>query len=77
MDLHPATSGITWQLVVFCGLSLSVGWGIRGNFGHEYGAAGGAVRAPTRDAPTPPSRPGDPVPRIGNSMKKAAVFGRP
>jgi len=21
------------------GLSLSIGWGIRGNFGHEYGAA--------------------------------------
>lgn len=39
MDLHLATSGITWELVVFCGLSLSVGWGIRGNFGHEYGAA--------------------------------------
>ena len=39
MDLHLATSGITWQLVAFCGLSLSVGWGIRGNFGHEYGAA--------------------------------------
>ena len=39
MDPNLATSGITWQLVVFCGLSLSVGWGIRGNFGHEYGAA--------------------------------------
>ncbi|MCY4403132.1 MAG: hypothetical protein OXD54_11185 [Candidatus Poribacteria bacterium] len=30
---------ITWQLVLLCGLSLCVGWGIRGNFGHEYGAA--------------------------------------
>lgn len=39
MDLQLATSGITWQLVVFCALSVSVGWGIRGNFGHEYGAA--------------------------------------
>ena len=26
-------------MVFLCGLSLSVGWGIRGNFGHEYGAA--------------------------------------
>jgi hypothetical protein len=25
-------------MVLFCGLSLSIGWGIRGNFGHEYGA---------------------------------------
>lgn len=39
MDLYLAASGITWQLMAFCGLSLSVGWGIRGNFGHEYGAA--------------------------------------
>lgn len=28
-----------WQMVLLCGLSLCVGWGIRGNFGHEYGAA--------------------------------------
>ena len=28
----------TWLLVLLTGLSLSVGWGIRGNFGHEYGA---------------------------------------
>ncbi|WP_128545157.1 hypothetical protein [Larkinella soli] len=32
----PARRLSTWLLV---GLSLSVGWGIRGNFGHEYGAA--------------------------------------
>jgi hypothetical protein len=25
--------------VLLCGLALSIGWGIRGNFGHEYGAA--------------------------------------
>ena len=25
--------------ILFVGLSLSIGWGIRGNFGHEYGAA--------------------------------------
>ncbi len=30
---------IPWQMVILCGLSLCVGWGIRGNFGHEYGAA--------------------------------------
>ena len=30
---------IPWEMVVLCGLSLCVGWGIRGNFGHEYGAA--------------------------------------
>src|SRR5213080_3942567 len=24
--------------ILFVGLSLSLGWGIRGNFGHEYGA---------------------------------------
>ncbi len=30
---------IPWQMVLLCGLSLSIGWGIRGNFGHEYGAA--------------------------------------
>jgi hypothetical protein len=31
--------GLRWQLVVLAALSLSVGWGIRGNFGHEWGAA--------------------------------------
>lgn len=29
---------ITWQFIVLAGLSLSIGWGIRGQFGHEYGA---------------------------------------
>ena len=41
-------------------------------------AGRGAVRAPTRDAPTLPTRPGDPVPRIGNSRdgrSKAAGAG--
>jgi hypothetical protein len=28
-----------WRVLVFVGLSLSIGWGIRGNFGHEWGAA--------------------------------------
>jgi hypothetical protein len=26
------------RTALLCGLSLSIGWGIRGNFGHEYGA---------------------------------------
>ena len=30
---------IPWEMVLLCGLSVCVGWGIRGNFGHEYGAA--------------------------------------
>jgi hypothetical protein len=30
--------GITISMVLLGGLSLSIGWGIRGNFGHEYGA---------------------------------------
>ena len=29
---------LTWPLVLLTGLSLSIGWGIRGNFGHDYGA---------------------------------------
>lgn len=28
-----------WQTLLFVGLSLSIGWGIRGNYGHEWGAA--------------------------------------
>jgi len=31
--------GMTWQMLLLGGLSLSLGWGIRGNFGHETGAA--------------------------------------
>jgi hypothetical protein len=27
-----------FRMVILCGLSLSLGWGIRGNFGHAYGA---------------------------------------
>src|SRR5579859_380166 len=27
-----------WPKFVLTGVSLSVGWGIRGNFGHEFGA---------------------------------------
>ena len=29
----------TWIFVLLTGLSVSIGWGIRGQFGHEYGAA--------------------------------------
>ncbi len=32
------TWGLRWQTILLTGLSLSIGWGIRGNFGHEYGA---------------------------------------
>ncbi|WP_422931254.1 hypothetical protein [Singulisphaera sp. PoT] len=28
----------SWPTLIFTGLSLSIGWGIRGNFGHETGA---------------------------------------
>ncbi|MDB5243008.1 MAG: hypothetical protein JWP57_3633, partial [Spirosoma sp.] len=28
-----------WKSILLGGLTLSIGWGIRGNFGHEYGAA--------------------------------------
>jgi hypothetical protein len=27
-----------WRMILVCALSLCLGWGIRGNFGHEYGA---------------------------------------
>lgn len=28
-----------WQFLLLAGLSVSIGWGVRGQFGHEYGAA--------------------------------------
>ncbi|MCU1257502.1 MAG: hypothetical protein JWO80_387 [Bryobacterales bacterium] len=34
-----APRSLSWQLILLCGLSVSIGWGIRGQFGHEYGAA--------------------------------------
>ncbi len=35
---------LSWYLILLTGLSVSIGWGIRGQFGHEYGAAlGGAI----------------------------------
>ena len=27
-----------FRMLLLCGLSLSIGWGVRGNFGHQYGA---------------------------------------
>jgi len=30
---------INWPLLLLTGLSVSIGWGVRGQFGHEYGAA--------------------------------------
>jgi hypothetical protein len=30
--------GLRWTTIALAALSLSIGWGIRGNFGHEYGA---------------------------------------
>jgi hypothetical protein len=30
---------LSWYLVLLTGLSVSIGWGVRGQFGHEYGAA--------------------------------------
>lgn len=30
---------MSWSLIILCGLSVSIGWGVRGQFGHEYGAA--------------------------------------
>ena len=35
---HPVPS-IAWPLLLLTGLSVSIGWGVRGQFGHEYGAA--------------------------------------
>jgi hypothetical protein len=34
----PGLSNATWPMIVLTSLSLSIGWGIRGNFGHEFGA---------------------------------------
>ena len=37
MPLRVPRSSLPW-CILWVGLSLSIGWGIRGNFGHEYGA---------------------------------------
>src|ERR1044072_2258178 len=31
--------GMPWQFLLLAGLSVSIRWGERGQFGHEYGAA--------------------------------------
>jgi hypothetical protein len=38
MERVPSRS-ISWPLLLLTGLSVSIGWGVRGQFGHEYGAA--------------------------------------
>ncbi|MCS6775054.1 MAG: hypothetical protein RMJ43_14625 [Chloroherpetonaceae bacterium] len=38
-DSAKASGWQRWQIYALTGLSLSIGWGIRGNFGHEWGAA--------------------------------------
>ena len=38
-NMDPEIMDVTWQMLILGGLSLSLGWGIRGNFGHETGAA--------------------------------------
>ena len=35
---RPRTSPFSFMMVFITALSLSIGWGVRGNFGHEYGA---------------------------------------
>ena len=39
MEFGTLFAGVTWQTVLLCAVACSIGWGIRGNFGHEYGAA--------------------------------------
>ncbi len=38
MDRFKGLSGLKPSTIFLAALSLSIGWGIRGNFGHEYGA---------------------------------------
>ena len=38
MSLRNPRPGLSWLAVLFVALSLSIGWGVRGNWGHEYGA---------------------------------------
>jgi len=39
MEIAHKAPSWRWGTLLLVGLSLSIGWGIRGNFGHEYGAA--------------------------------------
>lgn len=38
MMSKPAAPGLSWLAILFVALALSIGWGVRGNWGHEYGA---------------------------------------
>jgi hypothetical protein len=38
MTSKPASPGLSWLAILFVALALSIGWGVRGNWGHEYGA---------------------------------------
>jgi len=38
MQSKVATPGLAPLAILFVALALSIGWGVRGNWGHEYGA---------------------------------------
>lgn len=38
MNSRPAAPGLSLLAILFVALALSIGWGVRGNWGHEYGA---------------------------------------
>lgn len=38
MNSKPASPGLSPLAILFVALALSIGWGVRGNWGHEYGA---------------------------------------
>ena len=38
MSLRSSAPGLSWLAILLVALSLSIGWGVRGNWGHEYGA---------------------------------------
>jgi hypothetical protein len=38
MTITSRVPGLSWQAILLVALSLSIGWGVRGNWGHEYGA---------------------------------------
>lgn len=38
MNSKTASPGLSPLAILFVALALSIGWGVRGNWGHEYGA---------------------------------------
>src|SRR5580700_8864278 len=38
MTLKSTSPGLSFVSILFVALALSIGWGVRGNWGHEYGA---------------------------------------